>query len=465
MKPLQGKWDEFYLQRAARDLVANGQMDEKAMKIALLTRKGDAWQQIVEHSRLQNYTAPVLSGWTGFTGKIYPAGEIKYNDARMEKDRLEQQLLDQYGASPSLTPQQQYEFLKAKGEYNAGGQMRAFLDANPELEGAQAMGDTEQMYRSYLQDGIWETWQNASALQKKLWKAELGDTFAQSFLNKDTRAYDQIPTQALLGWANALKVNLPDVTDDLQTTPDPAQVTFPNAAQNQAYEQFRADVETSIGWDNYYKLNDQYQQLRATNKTQASAWLKTPEGQKLIAVWDAQDAFYKEHPDIQTLLEKAGAMAIKRAAEPPTAGTVDAQKQAWNSALNAIGYASYDEYKAESEAYYTLPKGSQARRDYLATHPRLARQWAASRAIYGGSDENTGQSTNTKAPYQWKYYPKQTYTRGSNRASYIPKKHIVSYGDLWRGYGSAGARRPTNFVRIKTKWDDGRLPRRIMPNM
>lgn len=463
-QPFKSKWDNFYLQRAAGDMVANGELDEKRMRIALLTRKGADWDRIVERSRLQNYTAPQLSGWTGFTGKVYPAGELRYNEARLERDRLKESLLEQFGASPTLTDEQQYEYLKAKGAYDAGGQLRQFLDAHPELERGGAFQETDEMYRDYLKDGIWDTLKNATDLQNKLWRAQLGDEFDAMFRKGvSSQDFDKIPVEQLLGWANALKVNLPEVTDDLRATPDPYQATFPSDAQNKAYTEFRSAVENSVGWDTYYELNKKYWQMRDADKANgthtANEWTKTPEGKQWAAVKDAQTEFYKDHPDIQTLLEQAGAIEIKRATDKPApaAGSEDAQKQAWSSALTAVGYASYDEYKQENEAYFALPKGSQARRDYLASHPRLARQWAAKRALYDQMETSQnaprgGTSYQSSKPYARGGTSYQRTRRAFTPRSYgrpkrDPRFYTMSYAALWRAMGQR-----STYQRIRTEY-------------
>jgi hypothetical protein len=241
--------------------------------------------------------------------------------------------------------------------------------------------------------------------------ADLGEEFKSMFLDKPKegkRDYTKIPLSMLLGWANAVDVELLDVAKTQQPMPDPYRVTFTNDEQNAAYQKMHDEVAKSYGWEEYDAAWDKYYALKDQNKDAAKAFLDSSEGKKLGAVRDYIAKFYDDNTDVRTILEKAG---LKKPQAATTSTTSDPKGAALNQAVAAAGL-NWDTINAHKAVYDKLPSGTGARSKYLAEHPDYARYKNIARAIYGddGSQSDYGGSSKSDEPY-FKYYPKDTYSR------------------------------------------------------
>lgn len=387
--PFASKYDNYYIERELKNMLGNGEIDAKTFKATLLTRKGEVWDKAVHNAGLTNYTAPVLSGFSGFTGKVLTAGEQKYLDARQQKDALQQQLLQQYGANPNLDSKQQWEFLKSKGATQKGQPLADLLDQHPELDANndiqfnRTAADDEKLYREYLISNIWDNLNNASDLQKRIDKAMLGDEFYNLFYAKSSRNLDAVSTQKLMGWANAVKVPMLDTATNMGV-PEPYAVTWATDKQNQAYNDFNNVIASRLG--DVRAMETAYFQLPTEQRKTFLA-----QNPQLKQYWDYKNQFYADNPDIKTLLQKAGAMDIANDAKDYA--PADAKGAALNQAVTAIfgGWDGINKAKADYKANKTVT-------------PELTRYWELVRAIYG---DNTQTDKTTKTYYA----PRNNYAR------------------------------------------------------
>lgn len=405
MNITESKWDSYYIERALRDMLADGTINQDEFKLALLQRRGAHWNLAHERARQQNYTASIIPGFLGFTGKVYTEGEQIYLSTRNQYDQLVDQLVKQYGGNPKMDREQKRKFLLDRGEYTDGGLIRSFLDTHPEIAGSsirsnRSAADDELLYRNWLKDTIWKKLDESSDLQVRIWKAQLGPQFKNDFFMRAERDYDNIPTETFLGWANAMKATIPDLSEGSPykpPLPEPYQLIFPTKAQSAAYEDYQKQVEEAVGWDNYFDLVEQYKAAKAQGEDAKDAFMKTLDGKMLGTVWEFEDDFYAENPDILKMLELSGAVE-KKQNQPAVAGSDQAKSQAWSYGLSAVGY-TYDEYKTERDTYFSLPEKSQQRRDYLKTHPRLLRMFNISGAIFDTNAElqKSGKTTSANS--------------------------------------------------------------------
>lgn len=396
INPTKSKWDAYYIERAARDMLAeglfgDGEQAARNFKKTLLERSGPLWQAAVERARQQNYAGSVIPGFVGLTGKVYTQGEQIYANARLERDAMLDNLVKANGGPTGMTQDQKYDYLELMG---ANGELNKVYDTHPELAGSNIRSnrtseDDEKLYRNWLVDSMWNRIGEASDLEKRLWRAELGQEFDTYFYKKATSNLDMVDTPTLAGWANAMKlgaINASESEGFEQPQPYPAKITFPTEQQNKDYQDYYDGVEKMVGWEEFYNLVEEYNNIKDKDKEKAKTWLNTNlDGKRLKAIWDAEDELYKKNPGILKLLEAAGITEGKQRLAP--AGSDQAQGQAWEAAMYAVGYTSYDEYKAENDAYKALPVGSEARAEYRKTHPRLVRMLNVSGAIYDTDEE------------------------------------------------------------------------------
>lgn len=474
---LKGKYDDAYLMRALKELVADGTLTPERAKVALLQQSGGDWDLVKQRAGLENYGARELSALFGARGMVYTPGEQKYLDTKKQDAAFLSDAVRKLGGNPNMDRTQQHEFLKAKGFY-ATDEYQQWRAAHPELEmggfinqyddGGNPLPEDkaqEARARDYYLDKIGEAYWNAPELKQKLIAADLGAPFQKLFRNKDTRDLDAIPTQTILGWANALDMLLPEpVAGTNLPNPEASHVTFTTDEQNARYQSFYDEVENAYGWQQYGAKWDEYYELKKNDPQAAKAFWKTPDGMKLNAVRERVDEFFKENPDLEKVLMQAGLREPRAAAD---ASPSNPQGAAWAQALTAVGYASREEYDAESAAYKALPKGSQDRRDYLLTHPRLLRMYQIGDSLYDDKPTSSragGRSTSSKSgksnPYvpfylRPSYQPRVTEPRayhsgGITRGNYVSTKNLyLLFAGLKRRRGGSGgtARRASTAYR------------------
>jgi hypothetical protein len=419
INPTRSKWDDYYIRRELGNMVSHGEITGEQMRIALLTRKGEVWEQGKVKAAQTNYTAPVLSGFTGFTGKVYTEGEQKYNATSHEYNTLKQKLLDEYGGNPAWDKDQQKEFLDSKGAYEYAdeakgtqpGALRAFIDTHPEMERGDIFSEDEELQRSWLVDSIWEQYKTAPELKQKLIAADLGDDFKRLFLEQPDqghRDYTKIPLEMLTGWANAMGSEMLDTSANpnlAQVMPDPYKLTFTTDAQNAAYQKHYDEKMAAFGGSEAFNaLQNGFYALPEKSEARAQYLIQNP---RLKVAWDNEAKFYKENPDILKIMERAG---LKKTPSASATSTTDPKDAALNQAVLAAGL-NWDTIKAKQVAYKAL--GSKdAKAAYRSQNPDLVRYWNIAGAIYGDDSEqsNNGGGSSSNEPY-FKYYPKDTYSK------------------------------------------------------
>jgi hypothetical protein len=283
----------------------------------------------------------------------------------------------------------------------------------PEAEAQQAR------YLEYITSAIWDKYNSAPELKQKLIAADLGDEFKEMFLDKPEqgkRDYSKIPLSMLLGWANAVDVELLDVAKMQEPTPDPYKLTFTTDDQNKRYQAFHDEVEQSIGWSKVHELERQY--FAITDKAQRAAFLKANPALKIE--WEAESEFYDENQDILKIMERAGLK--KTPTETKTQSTSDPRGAALNQAVVAAGL-NWDTINAKKAAYNALPKGTGARTDYLSRNPDLLRYFQISGAIYNTDAEiqERQQQQGNRTSYGGGY-------TNTNRIRYQRPQQIRHYG-------------------------------------
>jgi hypothetical protein len=264
----------------------------------------------------------------------------------------------------------------------------------------------EARAREYYLTKIESAYYDAPELKQKLIAEDLGEEFKTLFRNKDTRNYDQIPIQTVLGWANALDQLLAEpVAGANLPPPDPYKLTFTTDAQNAAYQKHYDEKMAAFGGSEaFYALQDGFYALPEKSEARAQYLIQNP---RLKVAWDNEAKFYEENPDILKIMERAG---LKKTPSASTTSTTDPKDAALNQAVLAAGL-NWDTIKAKQAAYKAL--GSKdAKAAYRAQNPDLVRYWNIAGAIYGDDSEqsNNGGGSSSNEPY-FKYYPKDTYSK------------------------------------------------------
>ncbi len=185
------KWDDYRVGREISNMAADGKFDmekvKEAMQVAAMVEAGkmssaDAVQNnevYAEATKRANQEsaggwAGTVLGLFGIPLKAYPTGE--------EKQRA-------LGEEFSAAVQE-----KNNGQPDA---LAKFFDKHPEYESRLALFKSpEDRLKSFMVDNIWAKWNDLPKVNQDELKAQLGDNFANNFVNKETRNYDSLsPTQ------------------------------------------------------------------------------------------------------------------------------------------------------------------------------------------------------------------------------------------------------------------------------
>lgn len=455
---LDGEYDKFYLERALKELVAEGTLTDEQAKIALLQQKGKDWDLVKQRAGLENYGVREISGLTGMRGYAFTPGEQKFLEGNKERERLKTEAVRRMGGNPNMDYDQREEFLQARKFYDSA-EWQALESQYPELEtskfinlakdeNGQRMPEDkvqEERVRAYHVQAIWDVYYNAPELTQKVIAAELGDEFGDLFLAKPEsgkRDYSKIPMRTLLGWANAVGALVQDMAGE-QVTPAPAYVDFPTAAENKAYQSFYDEVANTISWE---QVNAWGRFQASLDKDAKNKWFQTADGKKYKAYLDARDKFYADNPNVVKILEEIGAK------KPTTTNANPTQGQALNQAVIAAGL-NWETIQSHDVVYDKLPSGTGARTRYLLDHPDYARYKNLVRSIYGDNSQQTSQYGNSssfrptqfsRTPYQQKFYPSKSDTRGSDFA-----KGLAALGLTFEQY--KGLRRAYDAISVNDK--------------
>lgn len=459
---LESKYDKFYLERAMKELVAEGTITNEQAQIALLQKGSDpAWRQIQERAGLENYGIKEMTGLFGMRGTAFTRGEQRFLDAKKERDDATTIAVQKLGGNPNMDYDQQNKFLKERGFYESP-EWKKLKESHPELDtnsfinqydekGNRLEGEKvqEARERDYYIGKLWDVYHAAPELKQKLIAADLGDDFKRLFLDQETKNYDAIPRKMYLGWANALDALLPQNTAGTDPTqPSPYHLTFTTDKQNAAYQKLYDEVDDALGatksgegWRTYGEMWDKYYALKEQNKDSARAYMDSPEGKKLSLLRDRVDQFFKENPDIEKVMQQAGLRKTSSTSAP-----ANPRGAAFSQAITAVGYTGYDEYDAENKAFHAFPEKSKERRDYLLTHPRLKRMFDIGGAIYKSDAElqNQGGGSSDYKPFYLRpsYNPRVSTPRQPRHNSPISGQTRVSTRSTYALFAALKRRYP-----------------------
>ena len=200
-----GEWTDYYIDRQLSNMAADGAISARDALIAMNERTGPAYEQAVQRvqmeqalytpgtaqilaarglvsgkSKVSDLAAAMLYGW--LPSGLFPEGELKLRG-----------LNDEYN--------------KAWKGYNQGNKnaINDFFAKYPEYETRLALWDKpEERLRQFLISEVWDRYTQMPALNRKQVADQLGPTFQEQFLSKETRDYDSISPDTLAWWSGLM---------------------------------------------------------------------------------------------------------------------------------------------------------------------------------------------------------------------------------------------------------------------
>jgi hypothetical protein len=339
------KWDDYRIKRAASDMAGDGTLtpDEAKEAIAMAAlvesgkmtpedakNKSEAYRLSVARSN-QEYTGgpgAFALGLLGISVTSVPQGENNlralqddFGLAYQKYDAANDSLTSYLKSHPNMDQQEAaLAWEKANPKLAKDGDaLTDFFNENPEYETRLGLFDSpeETVHKFYI-DQVWKTYNELPKVNQDAVREHLGTDFQESFMNKETRSYDDIPVESMAIWLKMMNVTpLGGLTADqrvLVSLYGKVSMTEPETAWR-----------TQVFYDNrkqqfpeFYKLQSDYFKLP---DNQRKSFLK--QNQQLQQYWDYRKQFMKDNPDLVPYLtdnekdiDKAKKTARTQAAVP-----------------------------------------------------------------------------------------------------------------------------------------------------
>ncbi len=379
--PAFDKWEDYRVDRELSNMAGDGSFTVKevqeAMAVSSLVQQGklshdEAMQNKAyaeANSRKdQSYSSGKLGAALSIIGinvKSYPEGEANLRalqddfGAAWEKYHGADQSLNKFLASHPNMKQEDASALWEKqnpGLARDAESLTKFFDDHPEYEQRLGLWDKpEERLKKFMVDQMWAQWNDLPKMTKDELKDQLGDTFADAFVNKETRSYDAMTVEQMQvflklmggkeqpGILSADQRMLTDFFSGNLKLTDPETAWRVNTFYTQRQTQY----------PDYYKKQQEYFNLQ--KKSDRNKYLsKNPD---LKQYWSWRKEFLNRNPDMVNYLTddpKAIAKAQKTQRNPevaiPQANEIKANISP--AAQNLLtGYAQGEELPVEVEQY------------------------------------------------------------------------------------------------------------------
>ncbi len=314
------KWDDYRIDRSIANLAGDGSFtpDEvkEAMAISALVQQGkmtpeqakqqsEAYREGVKRSN-QEFTGGVggyIGSILGLSVTSVPQGETNlralqddfakaYQSYKKADDSMDAFL----AANPDLDPEDAMELWEKKNPQLAkdADALRNFFDENPEYENRLAIFDKpEERMQKFMIDQMWQKYNELPTINKEEVREQLGEDFQQTFLNKETRSYDDIPTEVMAVWLKMMNVDpLGGLTADqrlLVSLYGKVKMTDPEMAWRVEtfYDQRNGQ------FDNWRELQEEYYNLPKNKRKQF-----VKQNPELRQYFDWRSSFMRDNPDL-----------------------------------------------------------------------------------------------------------------------------------------------------------------------
>lgn len=303
--PEWDRFEDYRVRRMLANMVGDGELDPRSAMLAMVEQQGEAYTEAVRRVNQARLYGTFLNPlyWLGFPADSFPSGE---QAQRALGQRFEVALDNWRAGNPDAITE--------------------FLDEFPEYRARMAaMDDPEETLRRLLIDDVWLRYRALGSANKEQARLQLGQTFQDGFLSRETRSYDSIPTEMLATWVRILGGMAPEgAATRMYETPLPENVEairVLNPELAQAVDDFRA--ERTRLHPNWFALQQEYFRLPSGEQRRQFV-ARFPE---LEAYWDWRRDYlrrdervrlYSERFDIETSRsERVGSLSMAQVLADP----------------------------------------------------------------------------------------------------------------------------------------------------
>lgn len=286
-------WEESRTDKALADMVGDGLLTERDALIALIERKGPAFEQArmraAEQMRLQNFSV--------FGGQLFPTGEQEYYKSLITRNRYMDEAVASVGANPAeLSYGEKWDVIRANNLNKKGTPLQKFYDEYPVYSTRGSVYDEpEARLKEMLMDEIWAGYNSKGKLDKRLMADDLGEAFKTLMLDKDTRDLTNVTLDQLGEWTRRIRGYVPQ--QDILQVGDFPEVRYGTLDQNERYNNIAAQRDRLFNMDVIAPKLDTYHNL---SKDDARAYRDIQTD--LDAYLDWYGKSMRDNPDIAKLL-------------------------------------------------------------------------------------------------------------------------------------------------------------------
>lgn len=324
--PEVDRYEDYRVDRMLAGLAAEGQISAEDAQRAMIDRKGEAFtlaQQRVSQMGMAQYIGAPLGI------DFFPEGEKQQRALKNEYDN-------------------------AIGAWKAGDDkaLTAFFDKYPEYQARMAsfQEPAERMKRFTISE-VWQAYNALPTLYKKQAREQLGDTFNDAFLNKETRSYDSIDQKTLTQWAQMMNTTNPTAQE-----PGTMPLKFADPGIAAKVEQYNATIK-----QRFPQVQQINSMLYAMPETQQDSFRRDNPVLKEYSTF--RNSFLAANPDARPFL-------LSQMDEMSSVGP-DVQQAVYT--FRAQRDTQFPELDNQQDEYFALDKSG--RRSYLAQHPELKQYW------------------------------------------------------------------------------------------
>jgi hypothetical protein len=297
--PEFGEYGDYYIDRQLANMTAEGAISAEDAQMAMMERSGKNFEDARERVKLElamrvPTMAALMAGLTAdnfaqgvgraastmpaslFGAALLPAGELEYRGLKQEWN----------------------EALK-KSDAGDKTAIPEFFDENPEYQAYLSKGKPpEERIKSFLIGQIWDGYMELGETNQKQARAQMGDLFSQSFLDKETRSYDTLTVEQLTDWAKMFgkKTPLPLSTEaapqvDTLGGNEPAALNLYDPQVTQYTDAYFSQRREKF--PNYYQTEQGYYNIPKSERT---AYLMAHPDLKQY--WNWKDSWSQAHPEL-----------------------------------------------------------------------------------------------------------------------------------------------------------------------
>ena len=308
------KWEDYRIDRAISNMVAEGDISVDEGMRAMLDREQNPFFQEAAKRAAEQYARGSVRG-----------GTVKQKASSVLMSALNNVGLPvyMYPEGEDILRQLQEDFSRAYDAQEEDGDefaLREFFDENPEYEVKLAIWkEPGERMQNFLVGEIWDRWYELPKANKDIAADAFGEMFQNGFLDKETRNYDAINPKTMAIWLKMMGGSPPG-SMDMEVIPlkfAPEDIAF----RAEAFYEMRRGM-----FPDYY---DQQQMYFKLSKEARKQYMQ--DNTALGSYWEWRNDYFHRNPEILPYvnddyeLEYESAQAYQEA----VAGQPALSKQEW----------------------------------------------------------------------------------------------------------------------------------------